>query len=81
MKLFYAGSEVILACAFILGGAVGKAYSFSRNHGSGKWLCLKGSYYWRGPFFTAMIMGARVYSYLIKYILNIYTYIHIYIYI
>ena len=43
MRLFYVGSEVILACAFILGGAVGKAYSFSHNDGSGKWLCLKGS--------------------------------------
>ena len=31
-----------------------------RNHGSGKWLYLKGNYNWRDPFFTSMIMGARV---------------------
>ena len=35
-------------------------YSFSHNHGSGKWLYLKDSYYWRDPFFTFRIMGVRV---------------------
>ena len=30
------------------------------NHGSGKWLYLKGNDYWRGPFCTSMIMGGRV---------------------
>ena len=30
------------------------------DHGSGKWLFLKGSYYWREPFFTSMMMGERV---------------------
>ena len=35
-------------------------YSFSHNHGSGKWLYLKGSYYWRDPFLTSMIMGGSV---------------------
>ena len=31
-------------------------YSFSHNHGSEKWLYLKGNYYWRDPFSTSMIM-------------------------
>ena len=35
-------------------------YSFSHNHGSGKWLYLKGKCYWRDPFFTSMIMEGRV---------------------
>ena len=30
------------------------SYSFSHNHGSRKWLSLKGKYYWRDPFFTSM---------------------------
>ena len=34
-------------------------YSQHHNHGSGKWLYLKGNYYWRDPFFTFMIMGGR----------------------
>ena len=34
--------------------------SFSHNRGSGKWLYLKGNYYWRYPFSTSMIMGGRV---------------------
>ena len=34
--------------------------SFSHNHGSEKWLYLKGNYYWKGPCFTSMIMGGRV---------------------
>ena len=33
---------------------------FSHNHGSGKWLYLKGNCYWRDPFFTSMIMGGKV---------------------
>ena len=37
-----------------------KLYSFSDNHGSGKWLCSKGNYYWRDPFSTSMIMGGSV---------------------
>ena len=32
----------------------------SHNHGSGKWLYLKGNYYWRDPFFTSMFIGGRV---------------------
>ena len=36
------------------------SYSFSHNHGSGKWLYLKGNYCWRGPFLTSMIMGGSV---------------------
>ena len=35
-------------------------YPSSHNHGSGKWMHLKGNYYWREPFFTSMIMGGRV---------------------
>ena len=37
-------------------------YSFSHNlnHGSGKWLYLKGIYYWKDSNFTSMIMGGRV---------------------
>ena len=35
-------------------------FSSSHNHGSGKWLYLKGKYYWRDPFLTSMIMGGRV---------------------
>ena len=35
-------------------------YSFSHNHGSGKWLYLKGNYYWRDPFLTSMITGGSV---------------------
>ncbi len=35
-------------------------YTFSHNHGSVKWLYLKGNYYWRDPFFTSMITGGRV---------------------
>ena len=35
-------------------------YSFPHNHGSGKWLYLKGNYYWRDPVFTSMIMGGSV---------------------
>ncbi len=31
-------------------------FSFSHNHGSGKWLCMKGNYYWRDPFFTSMFL-------------------------
>ena len=27
---------------------------------SGKWLCLKGNYYWRGPLFSSMMMGGGV---------------------
>ena len=38
-------------------------YSFSHNHGSGKWLYLKVNYYWRDPFFTSMIMGGRVWTF------------------
>ena len=34
-------------------------YSFPHNHGSGKWLCLKGNCYWRDPCLTSMIMGGR----------------------
>ena len=30
------------------------------NHGSGKYLYLKGNYYWRDPFLTSMIMGGSV---------------------
>jgi len=30
------------------------------DHGIGKWLFLKGNYYWREPFFTSMMMGERV---------------------
>ena len=30
------------------------------NHGSWKWLYLKGNYCWRDSFVTSMIMGARV---------------------
>ena len=26
-----------------------QCYSFSHNHGNGKWQCLKGKYYWRHP--------------------------------
>ena len=37
-------------------------YPFSHNHGSGKWLFLKGNYYWRDPFSTSMTMGERVES-------------------
>ena len=32
----------------------------SHNHGSGKWLCLKGNCYWRDPFLTSMMMGGSV---------------------
>ncbi len=35
-------------------------YPFSHNHGSGKWLYLKGNDYWRDPFLISMIMGGRV---------------------
>ncbi len=35
-------------------------YSVSHNHGSGKWLYLKGNYYWRDPLLTSMIMGGSV---------------------
>ena len=35
-------------------------YPSSHNHGSEKWLYLKGNYYWRDPFFTSMFMGGRV---------------------
>ena len=35
-------------------------YSLSHNHGSGKYLYLKGNYYWRDPFLTSMIMGGSV---------------------
>ena len=35
-------------------------YPFSHNPESGKWLYLKGSYYWRDPFLTSMIMGGMV---------------------
>ena len=34
---------------------------FSHNHGSGKVPQMKGTYYWRDPFFTSMIMGGRVF--------------------
>ena len=33
-----------------------KFYPSSHNHGSGKWMHLKGNYYWREPFFTSMIV-------------------------
>ena len=36
------------------------SYTVSHNHGSVKWLHLKGNSYWRDPFFTSMIMGGRV---------------------
>ncbi len=36
------------------------SYSFPHNHGSGKWLFLKGNYYWRDPCSSSMIMGGRV---------------------
>ena len=32
------------------------------SHGSGKWLYLKGNYYWVDPFLTSMTMGERVYG-------------------
>ena len=35
------------------------AYPSSHNR-SGKWLFLKGNYYWRDPFSTSMMMGDRV---------------------
>ncbi len=35
-------------------------YSFSHNHGSGKWPYLKGNYYWGDPFLISMIMGGSV---------------------
>ena len=35
-------------------------YLASHNHGNGKWLYLKGNYYWRGPFLISMIMGGSV---------------------
>ncbi len=41
-------------------GPTSQSYSFSHNHGSGKWLYLKGNYYWRDPFLTSMIMGGSV---------------------
>ena len=37
-----------------------RCYSLSHNHGSGKYLYLKGNYYWRDPFLTSMIMGGSV---------------------
>ena len=37
-----------------------KIYPSSHNHGSEKWLYLKGNYYWRDPFFTSMFTGGRV---------------------
>ena len=39
---------------------VGTGYSFFHSHGSGKWLYLKGNYYWRDPFFTFMFIGGWV---------------------
>ena len=36
------------------------SYSVPHNHGSGKWLYLKGNYYWRDPFLTSMVMGGSV---------------------
>ena len=35
-------------------------YPSSQNHGSGKWMRLKGSYCRRDPFFTSMIIWERV---------------------
>ena len=35
----------------------GEVYSFSHNHGSGKIPQMKGTYYWREPFSTSMIVG------------------------
>ena len=37
----------------------GRSHSSSQNHGSGKWLDLKGNYDWRDQFLTSMIMGGR----------------------
>ena len=34
----------------------------SHDHGSGKWLYLKGNYYWRDPFWFSMIMGGSAVS-------------------
>lgn len=33
---------------------------FTPQNRSGKWLCLKGKYYWREPFLTSMIIGGWV---------------------
>lgn len=33
---------------------------FTPPNRSGKWLCLKGKYYWRETFFTSMIIGGWV---------------------
>ena len=43
-----------------LAGKINTNYSFSHNHGSGKWLYLKGNYYWRDPFLTSMTMRGSV---------------------
>lgn len=32
------------------------AHSFSHNHGSAKYLHLKGNYFWRDPFWTPIIV-------------------------
>ena len=39
------------------------AYSFSHNHESGKWLYLKGNYYWRDPFFDFHDYGRKCIPY------------------
>jgi len=44
------------------GGHLGLIYSFPHNHGSGKWLYLRGNDPIGGtPLLTSMIMGGRVY--------------------
>ena len=46
-----AGSFAASFAAFPQPATFTKDCSSSHNHGSGKWLYLKGNYYWRGPFF------------------------------
>ena len=45
---------------FSPGSEIAGTLEVSHNPESGKWLYLKGSYYWRDPFLTSMIMGGRV---------------------
>ena len=52
---------------------------FSHNHGSGKWLCLKGNYYWRDPFLTSMIMGGSVNNLPVGFETNAYNMVPFYV--
>ena len=56
VQVDFSGWMRIRGCSW----SIRRLYSFSHNHGSGKWLYLKGNYYWSDPCLTSVILGGDI---------------------